>query len=215
MSMTCFNDHMKLWSWLGLVIALMLAMMAAPRAGCANQGEAAALTKVKHELSEALTILHNRSMPVEERRRALRQLAEQDLDLRWMAEATIRDHWSQLSPSQRDEFVKLFTGFIEQIYLNKIQDYVDLNIVVDRARAAAPGYAEVDGTVTNPDKSTDPITFRLEQSPRGWLVYDVALDGVSMVGNYRAQFDRVIQDHGVDQLLNDLRAKQKQLASDG
>ncbi len=196
-----------------LATALLLAIIALmPWPASAQPDTAAsALAAVRSELNEAMAILHNRALPLAQRRAALRRLAERDLDLPWMAQATIRDHWSELTPTQRQEFVTLFTGFIEQIYLDRIQDYVDLNITVDKAELSAPGYAEVDGTVTNPDRSSNPITFRLEHKAAGWLVYDVALSGVSMVENYRAQFDRVIQDHGVNQLLNELRAKQQQL----
>ena len=62
-----------------------------------------------------------------------------------------------------------------------------------------------------PEEDDLPITFMLERRGDDWLVYDVAVEGVSMVENYRAQFNRVIKRDGLAQLLTDLRAKQRQL----
>lgn len=173
------------------------------------------LATVNSELAQAIAIIHNPEIPLEERRRALRQLAESNLDLAWMARGTLGDHWSELAPNQRSEYVKLFTRFIEDVYLDKIQDYVQFKITVDKARALSPGLAEVEGTLTQPHEEPQPIIFQLEKRPDRWIVYDVAVEGVSMVENYRAQFNRVIEDRGLAQLFDDLRTKQKQLAADG
>jgi len=89
----------------------------------------------------------------------------------------------------------------------------ELNIVVSKERIASPDYALVDATVLQPHKDPLPITFMLERRGQDWMVYDVAVDGVGMVANYRAQFDHVIKRQGLKQLLDDLRAKQKQLAA--
>jgi phospholipid transport system substrate-binding protein len=74
-----------------------------------------------------------------------------------------------------------------------------------------PDYAEVDAIVHQPHEEDLPITFMLERRGNDWIVYDVNVEGVSMVQNYRAQFTRVIKREGLRQLMNDLRAKQKSL----
>jgi len=76
---------------------------------------------------------------------ALLQLAERNLDLQWMARESLGDHWNEITPAERDEFVTLFTVFIEEAYLTRIQDYVELKIDVRKARLLRPNYAEVDG----------------------------------------------------------------------
>jgi phospholipid transport system substrate-binding protein len=170
------------------------------------------LAAVKSTLGDAIAILHNRQMPVEQRRRALRELAEHSLDLPRMAQGALDQHWSELAAGERNEFVSLFSAFIEAAYLTQIQDYVELNITVSKERYASPNYAWVDATVIQPHEEDLPITFMLERRGNDWIVYDVEVEDVSMVENYRTQFDRVIREEGLAQLLNDLRAKQKQLA---
>jgi phospholipid transport system substrate-binding protein len=180
----------------------------------AAQADAAApLTKVKTTLQDTLAILHNQSMPVEQRRRALQQLAERNLDIQQMARQSLSDHWNELNPADRDEFVTLFTAFIEESYLIQIQNYAKLDIAVSKARLSSTDYAEVDASVTQPHKEVLPVTFMLERRGNDWSVYDVMVEGISMVHNYRTQFDRVIERQGLQQLLTDLKAKQKQLAT--
>ena len=173
----------------------------------------APLATVRLTLGDALAILHNRQMPVEQRQRALRELAERNLDLPRMARGSLDQHWNDLKPAEREEFVSLFSAFIEAAYLIQIQDYVELKIAVSKERSVGPDYAMVDATVIQPHEDDLPITFMLERRGNDWIVYDVEVEDVSMVENYRTQFDRVIREQGLAQLLNDLRTKQKQLAA--
>ncbi len=174
--------------------------------------DAAPTVKVKATLTEALTILHNQQAPVDERRTNLIKLAEANLDLKRMAQGSLGDQWNQLSPSERDDYVGLFTAFIEEAYLVQIQDYVKLNIAVTKGRMINPDYAEVDAIVHQPHEEDLPITFMLERHGADWIVYDVNVEGVSMVQNYRTQFIRVIKHNGLPALMNSLREKQKSLA---
>jgi phospholipid transport system substrate-binding protein len=195
---------------LTLSICLTLALVLSAASARAADAEAP-LKVVKTELNQALTIVHNQQMPVAERRRELRALAERDLDLAFMARESLGDHWNEIAPAQRNEFVGLFTAFIEDAYLTQIQDYTNLQIDASQARLIPPNYAEVNATITQPHEDPMPVTFRLDRQGDKWLVYDVDVEGVSMVRNYRAQFNREINDHGLPRLLDDLRAKKKQL----
>ena len=197
--------------WLRCGASLLIVMVLATAPSRAAEETSAPLAKVKTTLGEALAILHDQQMPVEQRRRALLQLAERNLDFERMARGSLGDHWNEMTPAEHDEFVSLFGAFVEAAYLTQIQDYVELNIDVSKERVDGPDYALVDATVVQPHEDALPITFMLERRGYDWIVYDVAVEDVSMVANYRAQFERVIKRQGLAQLLNDLRAKQKQL----
>lgn len=171
------------------------------------------LSEVKTTVNQAVTILHDQAMPIEQRRRELRQLAEHNLDLAKMARGSLGDHWDELTPAERNEYVSLFTAFIEDAYLVQIQDYAKLNIDVTRESFTAPDYAQVFATVLQPHEEPLPIVFMLERNGDEWIVYDVSVEDVSMVENYHAQFDRVIRSEGMPKLLNDLRQKKIGLAA--
>jgi phospholipid transport system substrate-binding protein len=200
----------SIWSRCGASLVLLLLLGAVSSAAPLA---ASPLATVKTTLKEALAILHDQQMPVERRRRSLLELAQHNLDFERMGRASLGEHWSEMTAAEQHEFVALFGAFIEAAYLTQIQDYVALNIDVSKEQSISPDYALVDATVIQPHEEPLPITFMLERHGSDWMVYDVAVDSVSMVENYRAQFDRVIKRQGLQQLLDDLRAKQKQLSA--
>jgi phospholipid transport system substrate-binding protein len=198
--------------WIQLwILVLIFTFATAATSTASDQVLDPALT-IKATVADAITILHNQSLPVEQRRRELRDLAERNLDLKGMARESIGQHWAEMSAAEQEQFVGLFAAFIEEAYLAKIQNYAELNIAVTTTvRRPSSSYAEVHATVQQPHEEDLPIVFFVERRGNDWLVYDVGVGGVSMIHNYGAQFDRVIKDHGLEQLLADLRAKEQQL----
>jgi phospholipid transport system substrate-binding protein len=164
-------------------------------------------------LAQAIAIVHNTSISAEQRRTELIKLAEGKLDFALMARGSLGSHWGQLTPIQRNHFVSLFSGFLEAAYLNKIQDYASLEVQVSGERFSGGKYARVDAKVVQPGKEDIPISFMLARRVEDWVVYDVVIENVGMIENYRAQFDRVIRNHGIAQLMADLQAKQAQLGA--
>jgi phospholipid transport system substrate-binding protein len=162
-------------------------------------------------MAQAIAILHNSSMSAEQRRSEVIKLAESKLDFPRMARGSLGSHWAELSAVQRDRFVSLFTGFFEAAYLNKIQDYASLQIRVTDEKFTGGDYARVDASVIQPGEDDVPISFMLVRRGKDWMVYDVAIENVGMIENYRAQFDRIIRARGISQLMADLQAKQAQL----
>lgn len=162
-------------------------------------------------IDEAVSILHNASKPVAQRRRELRALAQRDLDLAGMSAQVLGKHWTEMTAAQQREFVPLFEAFIESAYLGEIQHYSKLNIQVGAAKSESPNYASVNATVLQPGEDPIDVKFLLERAPSGWLVYDVVVDDIGMVENYRAQFDRIIRTRGLSRLEAELRIKQAKL----
>ncbi len=197
---------------LALVLAFALAL--APfghAAALANAATATPLGAVKGAIDKAIEILGDQRMPIEQRRRDLRHLAQSNLDLTRMARGALGVHWDQLNGAERAQYVPLFAAFIETAYLDQIQDYVKLRIDVSAEKLGDRNHARVFATVLQPGEPPMPITFVLENSGNRWLVYDVEVADISIVQNYRAQFDRVIREHGIGDLMTRLRQKQVQL----
>ncbi len=197
---------------LALILASALAMTPVGRAATLpNAATATPLGAVKSAIDKAMEVLGNQRMPIEQRRRDLRQIAESNLDLARMARGAMGAHWDQLSPAERTQYVHLFAAFIETAYLDQIQDYVKLRIDVSGEKLDDPSHALVFATVLQPGEPPMPITFVLEKKGARWMVYDVDVEHISMVENYRVQFDRVIREDGVKNLMSRLRRKQAQL----
>ena len=162
-------------------------------------------------VEQALQILRNRQKSVVEKRRELKPLVESRFDAAEMARSTLGYHWRSLTPDQRANFTQVFTAFIEAAYLDKVQDYAGQQVQFGQSRSLGQGYAEVETTIVQAGKDPIPVTYLLEQSGSGWKVYDVTVDNISIIENYRNQFNRVINQQGFPKLMADLRAKERQL----
>jgi phospholipid transport system substrate-binding protein len=161
----------------------------------------------------SLQIMRNTNAPVTQRRRDLRAVLEGHFDFAEMSRSALGYHWRKLTPQQRDEFTSLFKAFIEDAYLSKIQDYKGQDVQFIRERRLEAGYVEIDSKIVQAGKDPIPVNYLLEQKDGTWMVYDVTVDAISIIANYRNQFNRVINEQGYPKLVSDLRAKQQQLAS--
>jgi phospholipid transport system substrate-binding protein len=165
-------------------------------------------------VNQALQILGDKDKPVPQKRRELKPLIEARFDATEMARSTLGYHWRSLSPDQRENFTQVFTNFIEAAYLDKVQDYSGQQVQIGQSRSLGEGYTAVDTTIVSAGKSPLPVSYLLEQSGSEWKIYDVTVDNISIIANYRNQFNRVINQQGLPKLMADLRAKQQQLGAE-
>jgi phospholipid transport system substrate-binding protein len=161
----------------------------------------------------ALKILADRQTPVADRQRQLRQLIEPHFDFTQMSRQALGPHWRSLSPAQRQDFAQVFKSFMESAYLSKISDYSGQRVEFVKQSSLGVGYAQVASNIMQTGKAPIPVNYLLEQKDDGWKVYDVTVDNISIIQNYRNQFNRVINENGFDKLLADLKAKQRQLSA--
>lgn len=141
-----------------------------------------------------------------ERRAAIRRIAEELFDFEETTRRCLGRHWQGRTPTERAEFVTLFADLLERTYIGRIEQYsgeavafagetVDGDQATVRTRVGIKGGGEV------------PIDYRMHRRERSWRVYDVSIEGVSLVGNYRAQFNRIIQTSSYEELVRRLRAR--------
>ncbi|MGH7968351.1 MAG: MlaC/ttg2D family ABC transporter substrate-binding protein, partial [Limisphaerales bacterium] len=116
-----------------------------------------------------------------------------------------------LGTTQRAEFTALFTAFIENAYLSKIQDYSGQDVAVLGENSEGTGFTRVRSQIIQPGKQPIKVDYLLRELDGDWKIYDVTVDAISIVANYRNQFNRVINDQGFDKLMASMRAKQQQL----
>jgi len=179
------------------------------------------IATIKNGINQAISVFQDHQMPLAQRRETLRVLAGQYFDFPMMARSVLGYHWRTLSPAQRAQFVPIFTGFIENAYLSRLQDYTVTQVQhalqtarIDYRRQAFEGsdYAQVFTSVTLRDQAQPiDINYYLIRTPEGWKVYDLSIEAISIIGNFRNQFNRVINDAGFDTLLADLRTKTQRL----
>ena len=198
-------------TWIsGLTLAtLMLVAMMGSKAHSASADAPMAL--VKSTVTQVTGILQDRSVSPASRRERLLQITAGRFDFADMARQTLGTHWKELTPGQQQEFVPLFTAFMQDAYLKKIEGYSGQPINFLGATSEGSGYAQVNTSVLQPDKSLIHVDYRLRQEGDDWRVYDVTVDDISITANYRNQFNRVINSRGYDALVSTMRSKQQEL----
>jgi phospholipid transport system substrate-binding protein len=199
-----------MFSVLILVQLWMMASVSSVQPQTAPQS-ADAMTSTRELVDRAMVILRDPRLSLTDKRRELRQLAERRFDFPDMARAAMNPHWNGLSPDQRTAYVKGFTAFIEDAYLNKIQDYSGQDIQFIKETSDGPGGAVVHTSVVKSGDEPIALNFRLRQQNGQWEICDLVIDDISIIGSYRAQFARVLNDKGFDALITVLMQKQQEL----
>ena len=144
----------------------------------------------------------------ERRRTEVRRAAGRLFDFEEMARLSLARHWDDRTPSEREEFVGLFRDLLERSYLSQLENYsgeliVYLGETVDRE------FATVRSKIIT-GRTEIALTYRLHQVGSRWAIYDVLIEGVSFVGNYRSQFNRIIAKTSYGDLVKKLRHKETQ-----
>ena len=168
---------------------------------------------VRTTVNQSLEVLRDTQTPLAQRQDKLRQIVSATFDFTEMAKSALGYHWKQITPAQQDEFTKAFVAFIEDSYPSKINDYHNQQVAFLRTSNEGQ-YAQVNTDIVYPS-GKDPIhvNYRLMQEDTTWKIYDVTVDAISIIANYRNQFNRVMNNKGYDTLIADLKSKQAALAA--
>lgn len=141
----------------------------------------------------------------EERRAAIRAIAHETFDFREISQRSLARHWQSRSPAERDEFIQLFADLLERSYIGQIEQYSGGEKIVYASESVEGDQALVRTRLVTKQGTEIPVDYRMHKVGASWLVYDVSIEGVSLVSNYRAQFDRIIRTSSYGDLVKRLR----------
>jgi len=201
------QDHR--WNWgrvaSGMVCLLLLLDGLAVQPAVAG----GATEAMKSTIDEVLKIVQDKELKqpgrVEERRRRLEQVVGDRFDYPEMSRRSLGAPWNTLSDKDKDEFVALFRTLLTNSYADKIENYSGEGVLYINERTEKD-YAEVRTKVLT-GKTEIPLDYRLLNKANDWRVYDVVVDGVSLVNNYRGQFSKILRSSTYGDLVDQLRKK--------
>jgi len=147
-----------------------------------------------------------------DRRAAIRKIANDIFDFSETARRSLGRHWQGRTPAERDEFVQLFSDLLERSYISKIETYGGEKILYN-SDSVEGDQAKVQTKLVAKGGSEIPIEYRMHKAGDRWLVYDVVIEGVSLVANYRTQFNKIIQTSSFKELMNKMKNKQQELTT--
>ena len=193
-----------------VLVAVLLAALIAPPALAAGESPTAAIQGTVDKVIAYLSDPTVRTKNTDEARRArLWELIDERFAGEIMTRKVLARHWKKLSALQQAEMVSLFSDLLKRSYVSKLEAYSDQEVVYREQRIDGE-FAEVDSVVTHRDEEIS-LNYRLKLVDGQWMVYDVIIDGVSLVANYRRQFAAIINQEGYQALVERLKIRQAEI----
>ncbi|HEV8343153.1 MAG TPA: ABC transporter substrate-binding protein [Candidatus Binatia bacterium] len=171
--------------------------------------------QVKETVNRVVEILRDPALRTEDkiaqRREMLRQAIFPRFDFSEMARRSLGSHWKN-QKARQEEFVAVFSDFVETAYVGKVESFKDEKILFVRERIDQ-GFADVDTKVVPSKGEPFSVNYKLHMVGTDWKVYDVVIENISLVNNYRSQFNRILANASFDELLKKLRDKRSGMGS--
>ena len=188
--------------WIVLAVLIIFA------AAAARAGEPIDLVKVAGD--KAIQILKDPKLQPKEKKKErierLKEIANPLFDYEEMARRSLGPHWRRRTAQEQQEFVTLFRDYLEKVYSDKVDMYAGEKVIYGR-ETVEDDYAQVDTTFVNTKGEEFSVVYRLRRTSGKWKVYDAVVENISVVNNYRSQFDRVISKFSFDELKRLLKEK--------
>jgi phospholipid transport system substrate-binding protein len=193
-------------SIVGSIVAILLpALLGAGQTAFAG----APTDQVRHYTDQVQKILAEPATPGTDRTAAIRNVVFQVFDINETARRALGPHWPTRTPAERQEFVQLFADLLDRTYVQKVDHYGGEQLRYTSERVDGD-YAIVRAKVVTRQQAEIPVEARLHQRDGRWLIYDITLENVSLIANYRSQFDRIIRTRSYAELIMRLKAKREE-----
>jgi phospholipid transport system substrate-binding protein len=177
-------------------------------AAAARAGEPIEVVKVAGD--KAIRVLKDPKLQPKEKKKErierLKEIVNPLFDYEEMARRSLGPHWRRRTSQEQREFVKLFRDYLDKVYSDKVDLYAGEKIIYGRETVEAE-YAQVETTFVDTKGEEFSVVYRLRRNNGKWKVYDAVVENISVVNNYRSQFDRVISKYSFDELKRLLKEK--------
>jgi phospholipid transport system substrate-binding protein len=189
------------------IVVLFMAVLLA-----ASQAVAAPIDDVRKTVDEVVRIVADKEMKKndQKRRQALKKTISVIFDYNEMAKRSLGKHWNARSAAEKKQFADLFATLLENSYAGKIESYNNEKIVYIK-EILDGDHAEVKSKVVTAKRDEFTLDYRMINQNGKWMVYDVVIEGVSLVSNYRTQFNKIISTSGYGELVKKLQNKSDEL----
>jgi phospholipid transport system substrate-binding protein len=169
--------------------------------------------QLREYTDQVTKVLDDPALARGDRRAAVRKIAHEAFDVTETARRVLARHWQARTPAEREEFTLLFADLLERTYIARLDEYggeriryvsesVDGELATVRARIVTRTGIEV------------PVESRMVRRGERWLIYDVLIENVSLVANYRSQFDRIVRSSSYEELVRRLKQKRDEFLND-
>ena len=186
-----------------LMVAVLMVMPFQAYAASAKETVETSVNKVTKTLSDPTF----KAKPKEAKITEIGNIIGEVFDYTELSKRTLGRDWKKMKPEQQKEFIELFKELLQGVYADRLLTYTDEKIVFDKELDLKKGRAEVQSNIVLSDGTKVPIFYRLTNQSGQWKTYDLIIEGVSLVKNYRSQFREIIAKDSPEKLLQILRDK--------
>jgi phospholipid transport system substrate-binding protein len=165
---------------------------------------------IKETTDKIIRIVSDPALKSEEKERERKQLIRQAIDERFnweeMARRTLARHWRNRTEEEKQEFIDLYGKLLERTYLEKVEGYSGEKVIYEGEQIDGD-YGVVQVKIITQQQTEIPTEYRVKRKGEDWLVYDISIEGVSLVNNYRSQFNSIITRSSYQDLIKKLKQK--------
>jgi phospholipid transport system substrate-binding protein len=191
-----------------MIVYLITLMAAVVLPHQANAG--APLDALQIRMKSLLDVLRDpsfRALPTqEEKKEKILPVIDEIFDYQELSKRTLSRNWKKLNAEQRQEFTDLFSKLLAVVYIDRLLEYTDEKVIFGNEKMLSKNKAEVQSKIVTSSKEI-PIHYRMILKDDTWRVYDVLIEGVSLIRTYRSQFKKIFAKQGPEGLLEMLREK--------
>lgn len=190
------------------IVVILMAILIFSTGGVAAASPAR--DQLKQAIDAILTVLRNPELKAvsqkEKRRDTLEKIVEGRFDFEKMSQLSLARHWKERTASEKSEFAALFGQLLKDTYISKMEGYTDEKVVFLRERIRKRK-AQIDTKIITQTIEI-PINYRMfTRKDDQWMVYDMVIEGVSLIGNYRSQFGQMLEKGSFEDLMDKLEKK--------
>jgi phospholipid transport system substrate-binding protein len=161
--------------------------------------------RVRESVTEILSVLKDSSLDRDARWLHIGRIIDGGFDFRSMSQSILATNWRTATKEEKRQFVEFFSQYLEATYRDKIEAYTNQGI--DYVNESIRGDKAVVDTIIRSGSTQIPVSYKLKLNDEGWFAYDVVIEGVSLVNNYRSTFNAIVKSGGMEGLLTDLEGR--------
>ena len=161
--------------------------------------------RVKDSVGKVIAILKDKSIDREASWQKIAAVIDDGFDFRSMSQSVLATNWKKATPEERTRFTEFFSQYIEETYRSRIEAYTNEEIIYKDE--VVRGKRAVVETIIKTDSTEIPVNYKLKNNDGEWYAYDVVVEGVSLVNNYRNTFAVIVKNEGMDGLLSDIQRR--------
>jgi phospholipid transport system substrate-binding protein len=197
-------NRVYLWGW-GCVLVFTIAVFASMPAMAGEPTE-----KIRVTTDKIIGIVSNPALKgpekAAERRLLIRKAVDERFDWEEMSRRTLARHWQKRTIEEKTMFIDLYGKLLEQTYLDRVEGYSGEKVLYESERVDGE-YSVVKVKILTKQETEISTEYRLKKNAGDWLVYDISVEGVSLINNYRTQFNSIIVRSSYKDLIKKLKAK--------